>query len=344
MNGSRDAAEVRPDRLMRRIDAVVAVSERLARRSARRRPPVAAVHRDLALVVTEVRQEASDVVGVRFARPGGGPLPVWHPGAHLDLVLPSGRVRQYSLCGDPADRAAYRIAVRRIADGAGGSVEVHALPPGTPVTARGPRTAFPLVSEPAYLFLAGGIGITPILPMVRAAAARGADWRLVHTGRDRASLPLTPAATDLDPTRVWLRPDDGHGGPPTAADLLDGLPAGAAIYCCGPPPMIEAVRRAVPAGHAFHAERFSPPLVLGGRPFTVELARRGGTVEVPADGSVLEAVQAVAPDIAFSCRQGFCGTCHVRVLAGQVAGGHSAPGEMALCVARAAGDRVVLDL
>ncbi|MHA6796976.1 PDR/VanB family oxidoreductase [Pseudonocardia bannensis] len=330
--------------MMRGIDAVVAVSARLAQRSVRRRPAVAAVHRDLALVVTEVRDEAPEVVGLRLARGSGGPLPPWHPGAHLDVVLPSGRVRQYSLCGDPADRTAYRIAVRRLADGAGGSMEVHALRPGTPVVVRGPRTAFPLVSAPAYLFLAGGIGITPILPMVRAAAARGADWRLVHTGRDRASLPLSPGATDLDPTRVWLRPDDENGGPPAAADLLAGLPGGAAVYCCGPPPMIDAVRRAVPAGHAFHAERFSPPPVLGGRPFTLELARRGRVVEVPADGSALDAVRAVAPDVAFSCRQGFCGTCHVRVLEGEPADGHSAPGKMALCVARAAGDRVVLDL
>ncbi|NMH98830.1 PDR/VanB family oxidoreductase [Pseudonocardia acidicola] len=323
---------------MRRINAVVALSARLAQRSGRRRPPIAAVDRDLPLVVAEVRREAPDVVGLRLSRAGGGVLPGWHPGAHLDLVLPSGRVRQYSLCGDPADRTAYRIAVRRIVDGAGGSREVHDLRPGAALTARGPRNAFPLVTASAYLFLAGGIGITPIVPMVRAAAARGADWRLVHAGRTRESLPLS---SGLDLARVRLRPDDEHAGPPTAAELLDGLPAGAAVYCCGPPPMIDAVRRGLPAGVPLHAERFSAPPVAGGRPFTVELARRGIRVDVPADRSALAAVHEVVPDVAFSCRQGFCGTCHVRVLAGEVPG---PPGEMALCVGRAAGDRVVVDL
>lgn len=332
----------RPNRVVRLAHLAAGVSERIAWRTTRRGAPVP-VERAVTLTVTEVRRDAPDVVGLRLAAPGDLPLQGWCPGAHVDLHLPSGRVRQYSLCGDPADASCYRIAVRLLRDGGGGSVEVHGLEPGAAVSVRGPRNAFPLVDAAAYLFLAGGIGITPIAPMVRAAAARGADWWLVHTGRDRDSLPLSRALAARHPDRVVLRPDDERGGPPSAAELLADLPPGAQVYCCGPPPMIEAVRRAVPAGHGFHAERFSPPPVRGGRAFTLELARSGLSVDVAADRSALDAVRAVLPDVAWSCRQGFCGTCHVPVLAGATEHDTAPPGRTALCVARAAGDRLVVD-
>lgn len=342
MNAFHPVTGVVPNRMMRRVDAVAGRAAKIAERSGTKRRPQGPVDRDIAVVVAELSAEAPDAVGLRLMRPGGGALPPWHPGAHLDLVLPSGRVRQYSLCGDPADRRSYRIAVRRLEDGGGGSLEVHGLRPGTPLTVRGPRNGFPFVAAPAYLFLAGGIGITPIAPMVRAAAAAGADWRLVHTGRDRASLPLSTVLAGLDPSRIRLRPDDEHGGPAAGAELLADLPAGAAIYCCGPPPMIEAVRRAVPVDHGFHSERFSPPPVVGGRPFLVEFAD-GGAVEVPADRSALDAVLAARPDIPYSCQQGFCGTCHVRLVAGATERDTAGPGRMALCVGRAVGDRVVVE-
>lgn len=356
----------RPNAVVRMAHLAAGVSERIGWRTTRRGGPVA-IERALSLVVTGMRREAPDVVELTFATPDGRPLPGWRPGAHLDLGLPSGRVRQYSLCGNPGDVSCYRIAVRLLPDGDGGSREVHGLSPGTAVTVRGPRNAFPLVIASAYLFLAGGIGITPIAPMVRAAAARGAAWRLVHTGRDRASMPLSGELAATYSERVVLRPDNEHGGPPTAAELLAALPPGpgvaadlltgvplgsptaaelppgASVYCCGPPPMIEAVRRVVPAGHGFHAERFSPPPVRGGRPFTLELARSGVTVDVAADRSALDAVRAVLPDVAYSCRQGFCGTCHVPVLEGATEQNTALPGRMALCVARPAGERVVVD-
>lgn len=321
-----------PEATMRRLDAVVGLTARLAVRSGRRRIPARAVDRDLRLVVAGVRAEAPDVAGLTLV--GSGPLPVWRPGAHLDVVLRSGLVRQYSLCGDPARRHEYRIAVRRLGPG---SAEVHELRTGDSVTVRGPRNAFPFVAAPRYLFLAGGIGITPIAAMARAATG---DWRLVHVGRDRASLPLS---SGLDPARVRLRPDDEHGGPASAAELLAGWAPGTAAYCCGPPPMIDAVRRAMPAGHPFHAERFSPPPIRDGRPFTLGL-RDGTAVEVAADRSALDALLAVRPDVAFSCRQGFCGTCHVPLLAGETERDTAGPGLTALCVARAAGVHVIVDL
>ena len=153
--------------------------------------PVLRTGFDRTLTVAAVRAEASGVVGLTLRDPGGAALPAWRPGAHLDVFLPSGRQRQYSLCGEPDDRTNYRIAVRRIADGRGGSVEIHqTLRTGDTLTVRGPRNAFPLARTPAYLFVAAGIGITPILTMVHAAATARADWHLVYLGRSRAGMPF----------------------------------------------------------------------------------------------------------------------------------------------------------
>lgn len=312
---------------------------RLLRRTGR--PTDRSVGQPRRVRIAEVRTEAEDVVSLRLLPVDGRDLPVWQPGQHLDVQLPSGRQRQYSLCGDPTERSVgYRIAVRRIADGGGGSREVHELRAGDELGIRGPRNAFPFVAAPSYLFLAGGIGITPILPMVYAAARAGADWRIVYCGRSRASLPFL---AELAPygDRVRVHADDEHGGPP--ADLVDG--AGSVVYCCGPPPMLAAVRRAVPVSRPLYAERFSPPPVTGGVPFEVELRRSGITVPVPAEVSALTAIRAVLPDLGYSCQQGFCGTCRVRVLDGELDRGHPAdrPDEARICVARAR-TRVTLDL
>jgi len=347
-----------PTRFFRAMGAGINLMGRLSVLG--RRPPVVAVNRELRLVIGEVRAEARDVVSLRLTPvPGtaGVPLPAWRPGAHLDVVLPSGRVRQYSLCGDPADRSSYRIAVRRIADGGGGSREVHGLAAGAEVTVRGPRSAFPLIQAPRYLFLAGGIGITPILPMLRAVAATRADWRFVYAGRDRDSMPFLAELAELDPSRVVIRADAEHGGQPTGAELLGHAPGrGTTGYLCGPAPMLTAVRAELHAAgaasrvDALHVERFAAPPVLGGHAFTVELARSGGRLEVPADRSLLEVLGERLPDVAYSCRQGFCGTCRTRVLAGAVQHRDRVLTEaergttMTICVSRAGGDRLVLDL
>jgi ferredoxin-NADP reductase len=339
--------------LVRVVAGAVRVAERVS--ALGRRPAVRTVDREPRLVVHNVRVEARDVASLWLTRPNGGPLPRWQPGAHLDLVLPSGRVRQYSLCGDPARRDGYRIAVRRIADGAGGSREVHELRPGTVLEVRGPRSGFPLVRAPRYLFLAGGIGITPILPMLRAVAATDSDWRFVYTGRDRGSMPFLHEITELDPSRLVIRADDEHGGPPTGAWLLEHAPgSGTTGYLCGPPPMLTAVRAELADGPnrvtALHVERFAAPRVLGGRPFVVELARTGGELAVPADRSVLDVVARRLPGVSYSCRQGFCGTCRTSVLGGAVDHRDRAlteaerQREMTICVSRAEGERLVLDL
>ena len=160
----------------------------------RKMKPPPAPDRVIALTVVDRQVVAhdQDVVALTLAAADGRPLPRWHPGSHLDIALPSGRLRQYSLCGDPADSDTYRIAVRRIVDGGGGSIEVHdGLPVGGEVTTHGPRNAFPLTvpgyGSPAqrFRFIAGGIGITPILPMLALAERLGVDWSMVYAGRSR---------------------------------------------------------------------------------------------------------------------------------------------------------------
>ncbi|KGN32113.1 oxidoreductase [Knoellia sinensis KCTC 19936] len=319
---------------------------------------------DLSLVIAAKEIVAGDVAVFTFAAPTGGVLPAWSPGAHVDVLLPrpdgSTLMRQYSLNGDPADRTHWRIAVRRIdpaAGGGGGSVAMHALEVGDRVTLRGPRNAFNFVSGTAYRFVAGGIGITPILPMVRAAAAAGADWTLVYAGRSRSSMPFVDELVALDSARVTIHTDDEEGQPDTAA-LLQDLGDDTAVYLCGPSPMIDAARALIPPrvpdaslrGVSLHTERFSPPPVVGGRPFSVTLARTGATVEVAADESALAAIQRVLPDVRYSCKQGFCGSCEVGVLKGSIEHRGSSmravdgADSMLVCVSRAEGDALVVDL
>lgn len=327
----------------------------------------------LRLVDRAVVARSEDVAALTFAHPDGADLPAWQPGCHLDFHLPSGLRRQYSLCGDPQDRSVYRVAVRKIPDGGGGSAQMHALAVGDAVTVRGPRNGFPFTPRPRMLFIAGGIGVTPILPMVRAAQRLGLDWHFLYSGRSRDTLPFLDEVAAWDLGRVTVRLDEEHGVP-TAADLLapgtsaaDGADAagGCAVYVCGPPPMIEAVRAGLGQGGrwgdgrreggrwegaALHFERFSAPPVRDGAPFEVQLARTGEVLQVPSDESALAVIRRARPDVGYSCQQGFCGSCKVRVLAGQVEHHDTRLAEadradsMLICVSRSQGGRLVLDL
>ncbi|MGK8525181.1 PDR/VanB family oxidoreductase [Nocardia asteroides] len=348
------------DRTVRVLDAVASARLRWITLVNRRDPRPKVDDRRLALVVTERRIEArdQDVVSLRLAAADGRALPPWRPGAHLDLELPSGRLRQYSLCGDLADVRAYRVAVRRIPDGGGGSVEVHdSLSVGSPIVVRGPRNAFPF-AVPGYgspaarvHFVAGGIGITPILPMARLAHRLGIDWSMVYTGRSRDALPFLEEVTGFG-DRVVVRADDEQGLPEVSA-LLPGVGPGTAVYCCGPAPMLtvitDAVREMPDVG--LHSERFSPPPIVDGKPFEIQFASTGEVVDVGSDRTALDAVLASRPDRPYSCRQGYCRTCKVRVLAGEpdhrdsvLTDAERSAGEMLVCVSRADGGRLVLDL
>jgi ferredoxin-NADP reductase len=323
----------------------------------RQLPPPVEIDRALRLTVTDRRIETSegDVVSLRLADPSGAPLPAWTPGANVNVHLPSGRIRQYSLSGDPGD-GTYRIAVRRIHDGGGGSIEVHdSVQVGDQLVITGPVNAFPLAlstdgtGEDRMHFIAGGIGITPILPMLRAAEAAGVPWTMVYAGRSRQSMPFLDELSRYG-DMVSIRTDEEHGIP-SISDLLPQHATDAAIYCCGPTSMLDVVRSAVARQHGvpLHYERFAAPPIVDGVPFDVQLGAGGEVVHVAADRTALETIRAVRPAVAYSCQQGFCGTCKVRVRAGQpVAYGDRMskkdPTEMLICVDRAEGGTLVLDM
>ncbi|MET8040597.1 PDR/VanB family oxidoreductase [Micromonospora sp. NPDC005215] len=307
------------------------------------------------LVVAAREQVAAEIVAISLCRPGGGHLPEWTPGAHVDLELDAGLVRQYSLCGDPADRFALRIAVQRETNGRGGSRLAHErLTVGAAVRVTGPRNTFRLVAARRYLFVAGGIGITPIRPMVAAADAAGADWRLVYGGRSRSTMAFAASLREKYGDRVSLHPQDENG-------LLDlagllGRPGAGLVYCCGPDALVKAVEahcRGWPPG-CLHVERFTPSGDIGGEEtaIEVELALSGRTVNVPPGTSILRAVEDAGVPVLSSCREGTCGTCETPVLAGVPEHRDSllteqerAAGDaMMICVSRARTPRLVLEL
>ncbi|MET9897406.1 PDR/VanB family oxidoreductase [Streptomyces sp. NPDC006446] len=304
------------------------------------------------LVVGRRESVADGVLALTLRHPLGAELPSWEPGAHIDVVLGPGLERQYSLCGDPADRRAWRIAVLREPDGRGGSTYVHKqLGDGDLVRVRGPRNHFALASAPRYRFVAGGIGITPILPMLAAAEAAGAEWSLLYGGRTRGSMAFTRELGRFG-DRVTLAPQD-ETGLLDLAPVLDEVSEGTLVYCCGPGPLLDAVEERCPAG-LLHVERFRPkPQEAGGEgEFEVVLDRSGRTLTVAPGVSVLDTVRAAGVEVLFSCAEGTCGTCETDVLEGAPDHRDSvltdeereAGGTMLICVSRCRGKRLVLDL
>lgn len=313
----------------------------------------------LTVAARRVVARDQDVVELELRSAAGAALPPWYPGAHLDLHLPSGLVRQYSLCGDPAVTGQYRIAVRRIPDGGGGSIEVHdGLQVGSAVHTHGPRNAFPL-TVPGYgsptqrfRFIAGGIGITPILPMLDLARRLGIDWSMIYTGRSLDTLPFVDVVSAYG-RNVEIRTDDRQGLP-TATELLGDCPDGTAVYTCGPAPMLTAIRAALVGRDdvELHFERFAAPPVVDGHPFQATVASSGRIIDVGAEETLLAALRRAGVPASYSCQQGFCGTCRTQVLAGTpehrdtlLTDPERAAGMMLTCVSRAAnGSGLTLDL
>jgi ferredoxin-NADP reductase len=300
---------------------------------------------------------AEGVVALDLRRTDGRALPSWRPGAHIDLELPGPLTRQYSLCGSPADRTVWRLGILREPDGRGGSAWIHEeLGEGAEVTARGPRNHFELAPSPRYIFIAGGIGITPILPMMSAAAHARASWSLHYGGRTRASMAFVGLIEQAYGKRVSAYPFDEVG-------LIDlehvlGEPASdTLVYCCGPEPLLKAVEQqcaAWPAG-ALRMERFAPKdLTEPERDgfFEIELAGSGMVLGVPPGKSILEVAEGAGVPVLSSCREGTCGTCETPVLKGEVDHRDSVltpeqqtrGDSMLICVSRAACPRLVLDL
>jgi ferredoxin-NADP reductase len=307
------------------------------------------------LVVERRDVAAEGVLALTLRHPLGEELPAWEPGAHIDVILGPDLERQYSLCGDPVDRHSWRVAVLREPDGRGGSAHVHGqLEAGDKVRVRGPRNHFALQPSPRYRFVAGGIGITPILPMLAAAEAAGAEWTLLYGGRTRNSIAFIEELGRYG-DKVRIAPQDEAGLLDLAAELGTPRPD-TLVYCCGPGPLLDAVEARCaqwPKG-SLHVERFQPKVQETGADteFEVVLERSGHTLTVPADVSVLDTVRSAGVEALFSCTEGTCGTCETDVLEGTpdhrdsvLTDEEREAGEtMLICVSRCRGKRLVLDL
>lgn len=308
------------------------------------------------LLVQSREQVADDVVALTLVHPDGEQLPPWTPGAHVDLLLTDDLLRQYSLCGSPEDRSRWRVAVLREPAGRGGSAHVHdAVPAGARVRVRGPRNHFPLLEAPSYVFVGGGVGITPLLAMVAHAQARGADWSLLYGGRRRSSMAFVDElSAHGERLRTW--PEDEKGLLPLVEVLGTPRP-GTLVYACGPEGLLQAVEQHCatwPSG-SLHLERFAPkPLADTGPATTFEVVceRSGQTLQVPPDRSILEVAEQAGIHVLSSCQEGVCGTCETAVVEGVPDHRDSllsqeerdANDYMMICVSRCAGDRLVLDL
>ncbi|GGG27042.1 ferredoxin [Rhodococcoides trifolii] len=284
---------------------------------------------------------------------GRGRLPEWTPGSHIDLHLPGGLIRQYSLCGDSHDLDTYRIAVLRESRGRGGSVHLHdTVSVGSVLAISGPRNHFELESAAKYVFIAGGIGITPLLPMINAVNDRGGDWTLDYCGRTRSTMAYADRLAD--DSRVRIASAD-NGRRLDVRHLLAEPDPGTAVYCCGPKSLLDAVDKesaAWPEG-AIHTERFTPKDVdLPTSSFDVRLARSDLSLHVPAERALIDVLEDAGVVVPASCREGTCGTCETIVLDGTpqhrdsvlTQAEQDAGDSMMVCVSRSCEAPLLLDL
>ena len=274
--------------------------------------------------VTRAERIAEDIHLFELRDPAGGALPEFSPGAHVSLKVPNGLIRKYSLCNDPAERDRYVIAVKREAGGRGGSASlISDVGEGSEVPVSAPANNFALAKSPAgYLFVAGGIGITPIMAMIRRLTAEGGRFRLLYCTRTAATTAFRDelSAPELR-GKVKIHHDGGDLA--KAFDLwpIVEKPQGH-LYCCGPRGMMQAVRDMT--GHwspsAVHFEAFTEAAQAkpDDTPFTVRLAKSGDSVEVPVGKTILEALRDHGLDVPSSCESGTCGTCRTRLIAGDV--------------------------
>ena len=290
---------------------------------------------ELDLVVRRHEAIADGVVRVVLADADDQPLPLWSPGAHIDLMLTPSLVRQYSLCGSVRGVAEWSVAVLRAPDSRGGSSHVHdELQVGSTVRVRGPRNHFPLVNSPRYQFIAGGIGITPILTMIEAAEASGADWHLLYGGRERPSMSFLNELRQFgDRVTVWPQNENGMLD---LASVLGTPRDDTLVYCCGPEGLLSAVEASAGALDTFE----------------VDCARSGVTLSIGPDDSIYDVAEAAGVDVLASCMEGVCGTCEVPVLEGVPDHRDSMLTEteraackvMMICVSRSCSERLVLDI
>lgn len=307
------------------------------------------------VIVRALRYEAPGVLSLELVPTNGKPLPPFEPGAHVDLHLPGGIMRQYSLCGDPNDTSRYRVGIRSVSGGLSSQFVHRKLRPGEILKISAPRNNFPLIDADRYLFVAGGIGVTPLIPMMQAASARNKPWTLLYCNKRDADAPFLEEIRALGGTLSLHSSEAG-----TRLDVqqrLGQVEENTVVYCCGPERLMTAVEEATAAWPAdtVRFEWFTPRSrpadeVSGG--FEVVCEQSGLTVAVPPDKSVLEALNDAGIPVPCSCQQGICGTCEVRVIDGEVdhrdsilsSAERAANQTMMTCVSRAKGARLVLDI
>ncbi|MGP5394897.1 PDR/VanB family oxidoreductase [Arthrobacter rhombi] len=312
--------------------------------------------------VAERRLVGEDIVALTLRREDGEMFPPWEPGAHIDVFLGEDSdgeplSRQYSLWGAVEDRTAWRIGVLKDPKSKGGSERVHSqLLDGVALQVRGSQNHFKLEPAGSYVFIAGGIGITPILPMVRQAERQGIPWKLYYLARNRARLALLDELAELPQEKVVLHCDE-EVGMLDLAGITSALGINDHVYGCGPGPMLDALdAMSKESGRwAFHCERFAAAPVAPGRidlPFEVILGKTGTSHQIPAGVSCLKVLQEAGVDVDWSCSEGVCGTCETEVLEGDpehrdsvLTDEERASNEtMMICVSRARSSRIVLDL
>ena len=304
------------------------------------------------MVVGSISPVADDVLAIRLLPLGGGQLPVWHPGAHITLHLPNGLERQYSLCGDPAERTHFDIAVLKTVTSEGGSEWIHSsLTPGMTLEVSGPHNHFELEPANEYLFIAGGIGITPIKGMIESLPERR-KWKLVYAGRSRSSMAFLDELLERYPDRIEVFASDENEGSLDVYALTSASKA--EVYCCGPESLMSSVASFVPA-ERMHLERFialSRESIIPAAPIEVTCKKSRKSFVVDSDESILEALEENGLPIIGSCKKGVCGTCEVRVVEGKPIHLDSVMDDeekdrlkvMYPCVSRAESGKLVLDI
>jgi len=278
----------------------------------------------IAARLTDIEAVARDTNLYTFRRADGAPLLAYKPGAHVDLHLPNGLVRQFSLVVPDANPESYVVGVKRDENSRGGSrYIIDEMKVGDEIKIGAPRNTFPLVEDADHVTLfAGGIGITPIWCMVQELAARKRAWKLYYACRSRADMAFLEKLKEFGPESVHLHFDDEAGG--NVLDLagaIAAVPANAHLYCCGPNPMLKAFEAAT-AGRArnlVHVEYFTPKEEAAAAPlggFWVELARSGEEYFIPEGEKILEVLYQAGVDVDYSCELGICGACETKVISG----------------------------
>ncbi|WP_332117083.1 PDR/VanB family oxidoreductase [Azorhizobium caulinodans] len=304
--------------------------------------------------VSAIEDAGEGVKRFTLRDPEGWDLPPARPGGHVDLYLPGGLTRTYSLCGDPAQRDRYVVAVKREAQGRGGSIRLHdAVSVGDEMHVGLPRGGVPL--GPGFqLFIAGGIGVTPFLSAAAALLAQGREDFHLHVA-SRGSPPLNDQIAPLLERDLATVHDTTKGARPALADVIARAPGEASVACCGPLSMLDAVAAVTEGWPAerVHLERFVPPPLVpdpDARDYRLVLAKRGIELDVPAGANMADALAAAGVEVPVSCGGGICGTCAVVYLEGQplhrdrCLSQTERASRLMPCVAQSAGERLVLDL